>query len=123
MARLQRALLQQSLLLQRGEGRALDLLLLEGGGGLRPLAQQGEGLLLLGRPLELVEVDGHARIGSKPELQLPIGGGLPLAHQHRQGVGQYLPQRMLVVTGAPGHQRQNVGPQHGGAVEHPLQGF
>ncbi len=32
MARLQRALLQQPLLLQRGEGSALDLLLLEGGG-------------------------------------------------------------------------------------------
>ncbi len=38
MARLQRALLQQSLLLQRGEGCALDLLLFEGGGSAAPCA-------------------------------------------------------------------------------------
>ena len=123
MARLQTALLQQAFLLQRGEGGARNLLLLEGRRRLRPLAQQGEGLLLLGRPLDLVQIQGHARLGGEPELQFPVGGGLPLAHQHRQGVGQHFPQRMLVVTGAPGHQRQNVGPEHGGAVEHPLQGL
>ncbi|MNM38523.1 hypothetical protein D3C81_492800 [compost metagenome] len=87
VARLQAALLQQSFLLQRGEGRTLDFLLLECRRRLGPLAQQGEGLLLLGRPLELVEIERHARLGGKPELQLPIRGGLSLAHQHRQGVG------------------------------------
>ncbi len=120
VARLQRTLLQQPLLLQRGEGCALDLLLLEGGGGLRPLAQQSKRLLLLGCPLEFVEIDGHTGVGGKPELQLAIGGRLPLAHQHRQGMGQHLPQRVLVVAGAPVHQRQNIGPQHGSRIQHAL---
>ncbi|MNQ82747.1 hypothetical protein D3C85_978070 [compost metagenome] len=123
MTRLQAASLQQPLLLQRGERRTLDLLLLERGGGLRPLAQQGEGLLLLGGALELVEIDRHPGVGGKPELQLPVGGGLALAHQHRQGVGQHLAQRMLVVVGTPLHQRQYVRAQHRGAVQHPFDGF
>ncbi|MNZ58589.1 hypothetical protein D3C78_766030 [compost metagenome] len=123
VARLQAAFLQQALLLQGGEGGALNLLLLERRRSLGALAQQGEGLLLLGGALEFVEIDCHPGFGGKPELQLPVGGGLPLAHQHRQGVGQHLTQGMLVVAGAPGHQRQYVGPEHRGRVEHPLQGF
>ena len=89
MARLQRALLQQSFFSSAVRGRALDLLLFEGGGvcGLRSRARA---CCCLAARLSLVEVDGHARIGGKPELQLPIGGGLPCAPAPA-GRGQYLP--------------------------------
>ncbi|MNT43690.1 hypothetical protein D3C72_1801750 [compost metagenome] len=38
-------------------------------------------------------------------------------------MGQHFTQRMLVVAGTPGHQRQDIRPQHGGAIKHSFDGL